>query len=127
MKQAKRCSTNIINNNNNKALDGPVTTNSLLSFLGVTIYVIIAYFVAKQSNLDESVILFAAILLPVIFLNDILVSIIRGWKTHSLNYGKLAFEISKILFVVIFVYFWNLKDISVMKFCHHFFLYSDKH
>ena len=85
-----------------------VTTNSLLSFLGVTIYVIIAYFVAKQSNLDESVILFAAILLPVIFLNDTLVSIIRGWKTHSLNYGKLAFEISKILFVVIFVYFWNL-------------------
>ncbi len=74
----------------------------------VTIYVIIAYFVAKQSNLDESVILFAAILLPVIFLNDILVAIIRGWKTHSLNYGKLAFEISKILFVVIFVYFWNL-------------------
>ena len=53
-----------------------VTTSSLLSFLGVTIYVIVAYFVAKQSNLDESVILFAAILLPVIFLNDILVAVI---------------------------------------------------
>ena len=73
-----------------------VSTNSMLSFLGVAIYLIIAYFVAKQSNLDESVILFAAILLPVIFLNDILVAILRGWKTHALNYGFLAFEISKI-------------------------------
>ena len=85
-----------------------ISTNSMLSFLGVAIYLIIAYFVAKQSNLDESVILFAAILLPVIFLNDILVSVIRGWKPHALNYGFLAFEISKIFFVAIFVYFWNL-------------------
>jgi O-antigen/teichoic acid export membrane protein len=85
-----------------------VSTNSMLSFLGVAIYLIIAYFVAKQSNLDESVILFAAVLLPVIFLNDILIAVIRGWKTHALNYGFLAFEMSKILFVTIFVYFWNL-------------------
>jgi len=85
-----------------------VVTNSALSFLGVTIYVIIAYFVAIQSNFDESIILFAAILIPVIFLNEILVSIIRGWKSHSLNYGFLAFEISKIFFVLIFVYYWNL-------------------
>lgn len=85
-----------------------VTTNSMLSLLGVTIYVIISYLVALQSNFDASIILFAAILIPVIFLNDILIAIIRGWKPHSLNYGLLAFEISKILFVIIFVYFWNL-------------------
>ncbi|MCH7648149.1 MAG: hypothetical protein IIA83_06050 [Thaumarchaeota archaeon] len=85
-----------------------VTTNSMLSLLGVTIYVIISYLVALQSNFDASIILFAAILIPVTFLNDILIAIIRGWKPHSLNYGLLAFEISKILFVIIFVYFWNL-------------------
>ena len=85
-----------------------VTTNSALSFLGVIIYVVIAYFVAIQSNLDESIILFAAILIPVIFLNEVLVSIIRGWSSHSLNYGFLAFEISKIFFVLLFVYYWNL-------------------
>ena len=85
-----------------------VTTNSMLSLLGVTIYVIISYLVALQSNFDASIILFAAILIPVTFLNDILIAIIRGWKPHALNYGLLAFEISKILFVIIFVYFWNL-------------------
>ena len=73
-----------------------VSTNSMLSLLGVTIYLIISYFVARQSNFDESVILLAVILIPVIFLNDILIAIIRGWKTHILNYGLLSFEISKI-------------------------------
>jgi O-antigen/teichoic acid export membrane protein len=85
-----------------------VSTNSMLSLLGVTIYLIISYFVARQSNFDESVILLAVILIPVIFLNDILIAIIRGWKTHILNYGLLSFEISKIVFVTIFIYFWDL-------------------
>jgi O-antigen/teichoic acid export membrane protein/RNAse (barnase) inhibitor barstar len=91
-----------------------VSTNSMLSLLGVTVYLIISYFVAKQSNFDESVILFAAILIPVIFLNDILIAIIRGWKTHILNYGLLSFEISKIVFVIIFVYFWDLGVIGAI-------------
>ena len=85
-----------------------ISTNSMLSLLGITIYLVISYFIAGQSDIDESVILFAAILIPMIFLNDVLIAIVRGWKTHILNYGLLAFEISKVVFVVIFVYLLEL-------------------
>ena len=91
-----------------------ITTNSSLSILGVSIYLIISFFVARQSQLDESIIIFSVILIPVIFLNDILIAIIKGWKTHSLNYGLLSFEISKILFLIILVYLFELGLFGVI-------------
>ena len=91
-----------------------ITTNSSLSIIGISIYLVISYFVAKQSELDESIIIFSAILIPVIFLNDILIAIIKGWKTHSLNYGLLSFEISKILFLVVLVFVFDLGLFGVI-------------
>ncbi len=76
-----------------------------LSIIGLIIYLTAAYFVGIQSDVDVSVLLFAAILVPLIFLDQSSVAINLGYKPQANGYGFLAFELSKIPSGLIFVYF----------------------
>ena len=90
--------------NDNSGKTGLIT-NSLFSILGVSIYLVISYIVGLNSDVNPSTILFGAILIPVIFIYEVLTSIVRGWKPHALNYGFLTFEISKVLMALVFIYY----------------------
>ena len=79
-------------------------SSSSFSLIGLLIYIIFAYFVSTQSDVDMTILLFASILIPVMFVNDSLNALSRGSKPQVLSYGFLAFEITKIPLGFLFVY-----------------------
>ena len=82
--------------------------SGIFSIGGSLVYIIIVYVLARQIHVNESVLLFAAILIPVMFLNRTLTAINVAWKPHSTSYGILAFESTKIPTALIFVYFLHM-------------------
>lgn len=85
-----------------------ILSSSILSVLGLAIYIILAYFVGIQSNIDTTILIFAAILIPVIFINDSLNALNLGSKPQVVSYGFLAFEVSKIGLGFLLVYHLNM-------------------
>ena len=83
-------------------------SSGIFAIIGVLVYLIIAYFVGIQSNTDIEIILFASILIPLIFVNDTLNAIILGKKPHVTSFGFLAFEILKIPVALILIYFLEM-------------------
>lgn len=82
-------------------------SSGMLSVLGMAIYLIIAYFVGQQANVDLDVLIFATILIPVMFINQILGAINMGWKPHGTSIGFIVFEIAKIPLALLLVYFMD--------------------
>ena len=83
-------------------------SSTILSALGVAIYLIVVFFVSLETKVDSQVLYFAAIMIPITFINRILSAINYGWKAHTASYGILGFEISKIPLGLIFVYYFEL-------------------
>ena len=77
----------------------------LLSVGAISIYIIISYLMVNYTNVEQNVLLFAAILIPVIFVNGILTAINLGWKPHAISYGTLAYGISSIPFALFLIYY----------------------
>jgi O-antigen/teichoic acid export membrane protein len=88
-----------------------ISTTSLFSTVGIGIYILIAYFVGLQSNAEVNILIFAGILVPVIFINEGLNAIITGFKPHVRSYGFMVFEITKIPIALLLVYYfqWGLE------------------
>ena len=85
-----------------------IFTSGIFSIAGILGYIIIGYFVALQSDANQDVILFAVILVPLLFLNKTLTAINLGWKPQSTSYGILAFEITKVPCALALVYFLDM-------------------
>ena len=85
-----------------------VFTSGLFSIPGILVYFVIAYFVGLQANVDQDILIFALILIPVMFLNRTLTAICLGWKPQVTSYGLLIFEIVKIPTALTFVYFLEM-------------------
>ncbi len=66
-------------------------SSSGFSIIGLTIYLILAFFVSLESNASFDILIFAAILIPVIFIKDSLTAINLGHRPQSVSYGFLAF------------------------------------
>lgn len=85
-----------------------IVSTGMLSVIGIGIYLIIAYVVGLQSNVDVSILLFAGILVPVLFINEALGAIISGFKPHVKSLGFLVFEIIKIPVALLLVYYLQM-------------------
>lgn len=85
-----------------------IFSSSIFSIGGVIVYIVIAYFLAEYLHINQNILLFAAILIPVIFLNRTLTAINLGWKPQSTSYGILCFESTKIPAALIFVYLFHM-------------------
>ena len=81
-----------------------IYSSGILSVLGISIYLIIAFFVGIQSNADLQILFFAAMLIPVTFLHNIINAINLGHRPQVTSYGLIVFEISKILTALFFIY-----------------------
>lgn len=88
----------------NSAKTGIISTG-IFSTIGISLFIILSFFVSEQTDASRDVLYFAAILIPVFFLNDVLLSINMGFKPQIASLGKFFLEISKIPLAVIFVYF----------------------
>lgn len=82
-----------------------IISSGILSIAGILIYITVSFFVGLQSEVDLSILLLASILVPVIFFDNTLSAINLGHKPQAVGYGTLAFEIIKIPFGLLFIYF----------------------
>lgn len=85
-----------------------IVTTGMLSVIGITAYLLMAYIVGIQSNVDLSILLFAGILVPSIFVSEGLNGVLLGFKPHARSYGFLVFEISKIPVALLLVYHYDM-------------------
>ena len=82
-----------------------VFSSGLFSIVGMIIYLLIVYLVSAQTNAEKDVMLLAVTLVPIIFINRTLVAINLGWRPQATSYGILVFEVCKIPFALLLVYF----------------------
>ena len=85
-----------------------ILSSMLLSIGAVSIYILISYLMGNYTNVEKNVLLFAAILIPAMFINGILSAINLGWKPHAISYGTLAYGISSIPLILFLVYYLDL-------------------
>ena len=85
-----------------------VVVSGIFSLCSSVIYLIVAFIVGQQSKVDEHLLFFAAILIPVMFLNRTIGAINAGWKPQTVSYGSLVFESLKIPAGLILVYILHL-------------------
>ena len=85
-----------------------ILSSIFLSIGAVSIYILISYLMGNYTNVEKNVLLFAAILIPAMFINGILSAINLGWKPHAISYGTLAYGISSIPLILFLVYYLDL-------------------
>lgn len=91
-----------------------IASSGIFSIAGIGIYLIISFFVGQSSDVEKIGLFFGFMLIPLMFLNSTLSSINLGWKPQAESYGILSLGISKIVGVVIFVYFLEMAVLGVI-------------
>jgi O-antigen/teichoic acid export membrane protein len=91
-----------------KSAKTAIISNGIFSVVGIIIFLIIAFFASENSDADRDTILFAFILIPVMFFQSILVAINFGWKPYAVSYGMLTLEIGKIPLFLITLYWLEM-------------------
>lgn len=87
-----------------KSAKTALITSTSFSGIAIIIYLGIVFFVSLNSEIDKNILYFGAILIPITFVNRVLLAINYGTKSYTMSIGILGFEISKIPFGVLFVY-----------------------
>lgn len=82
-----------------------IISTGILSIAGVLIYLVAAFIVGLQSDADLNILLFATILIPILFIEHSLTAINLGHNPQASSYGFLVFEILKILAALLFIYY----------------------
>lgn len=90
-----------------------IVTSSFLSTGGIAVYIIFAYFVGIQSNIDLNIILLAAVLIPLRYVNGTLAAINLSWKPHTMSYAMIVQSTIQIPLTLFFVYFmeWGIMGL----------------
>jgi hypothetical protein len=84
-----------------------VLGSTFLSCGAIGIFILISYFMSSQTGTDQNIFILAAILIPAIFLNGVFTAINLGWKPHTISYGTLSFGLSQVIFVILFVLYFD--------------------
>lgn len=83
-------------------------SSGILSTVGIVVFIISAFFVGKEIGLDLNILFFAAILIPVRFMNGTLAAINQSWKPHTISYAIISMTITQIPMALLFVYYLDL-------------------
>ena len=86
----------------------------ILSVVFTFVYIILSNLMGYQTKIDQNILLFSTILIPILFLNGTLTAINLGWKPHVVSYGSLALGISQIIFGLFFIYFLKIGVYGVI-------------
>lgn len=91
-----------------------IFSSGLISLTAILGYIMIAYFVGLKTDADKNILLFAAILVPVNFLNMTLSAVNLGWKPHAISYSSLSFGLTEVVSSLILVYFLHMGIIGLI-------------
>lgn len=91
-----------------KSAKTAIVSISGFSLIGIIAYLIIAILVSQNSEVKIEILYFGVMMVPMMFLNRILIAISLGSKPQVASYGLIGFEIAKIPVGLIFVYFLDL-------------------
>ena len=91
-----------------------ILSSGLFSCMGIFLYLIIIFSLSDQLDADKEILLSSFILIPMIFLNNVLVAINYGWKPHAISYGTLILEISKIPLLFVAIYWFEMGVLGVI-------------
>ena len=83
-------------------------SSGILSIGGIGIYFAVTSTLGTVSNADMDMILFATLLVPLIFVYNTLAAITLGFRPQAVSYGLLTFEIIKIPLALLFIYHFKL-------------------
>lgn len=85
-----------------------IFSSSGFSIVGTIIYLIIVFCIGNQTNVDINYLYFAAILIPLTFINRTLTAINLGWKPQAESYSILGLDLAKTTVAIILVYILQL-------------------
>jgi len=85
-----------------------IVFSEILCIGGILIYLISAYFVSPEAKVDQSILFFAALLIPLTFLHKTLSTINMGWKPEITSYALITTEIIKIPLILICLILFDL-------------------
>ena len=86
----------------------------ILSIGFVIIYIFLSHLMGYQTGTDLNILLFSAILIPILFLNGTLTGINLGWKPHVISYGSLILGISQIPIGLFLIYYLEMGVYGVI-------------
>lgn len=89
-------------------------SSGMFSFISIPFYFVIVFFFGNETNIDLGILFFAAILIPVRFLRHVLSSINLGHSPQITAYSLLVFELVKIAFALILIYYFELGLFGVI-------------
>ena len=93
---------------NNPVGKTAIFSSSIFSVGGIIMFVVIAFILSQNTDVDYSILILAVIIIPVIFLNRTLMAINFGWKPHVVSYGVITLGIIQIPFSLVFVYYFEM-------------------
>jgi hypothetical protein len=85
-----------------------IFSSSGFSIVGTIIYLIIVFCIGNQTNVDINYLYFAAILIPLTFINRTLTAINLGWKPQAESYSILGLDLAKTTVAILLVYILQL-------------------
>jgi len=91
-----------------------IIASGVSSIGGSFIFLIIAYILTQQTNVEQDIIFLSIILVPLGFIKNILHAINIGWKPQASSYGILVSEIIKVPLGLYFVYFLQMGILGVL-------------
>jgi O-antigen/teichoic acid export membrane protein len=91
-----------------------VLSSGLFSIIGISIYLLVVFFIGPQTDATQNLLYFGVILIPTIFLNRILTAINSAWKPQAASYGQLIFGITEVIVALVLVYFLNLGLMGII-------------
>lgn len=91
-----------------------VISNGIFSCIGILVYIAILVIVVSQTDANYDLMLYALILIPVIFINRTLTAINLGFKPHIASFGLLIYSLIQIPIIILLVYYLDLDLIGVI-------------
>jgi len=82
--------------------------SNIFSIIGLVVYIIFSIYISHESDANLDLILFAAILIPAMFINESLTALNLGHKPQNISFGFLAFEMTKVPLGFLLVYFLQM-------------------
>lgn len=86
----------------------------IFSIVGVGLYLVIIYFMANATDADYNVLLFSSLMIPLLYINKAMRSILVGYKPQGSSYGLLIFEVIKIPLGLVLVYWLDMGIIGAI-------------
>ena len=90
-------------------------TNGLFGIGAILIYFVIATLFGTQVEIDEAILLFAAITIPIEYVRSSLQAITLGYKPQVRSYGLLAFELTKIPIGFVLIYLLDMGLVGAIS------------